>query len=169
VLVTKLVYDVAVNVANCLSLSIPTFVCNNDSRSYTLTDSNSSTSYTYTVPSGWQINGGSNTLTTSSTTITITVSSTATHGFNPISILLIILVTERRTSGSDHLSPGVMRLYPSGWEGTNPATLLPNHTYPFLRASGARCNKLYMDSSNGIYVGKRQSHGSVCTNQNSQL
>jgi len=83
--------------------------------------------------------------------------------------LLIILVTERRTSGSDHLSPGVMRYIHLVGKETNPQHYCQIILIHSSRKAVPGATSYTWTLPNGIYVGKRQSHGSVCTNQNSQL
>lgn len=122
-----------VNVANCLSFSgIPVYACNNASLSLTLSDTNGSSTYTYTVPSGWTINGGSNVLTTSSTSISVGVSSSA-QGYNPITVTsnnsgnrtynLWIGLPDNTTTNA---------VYAAGHDGSNPVTLSLNTTYAFF-------------------------------------
>lgn len=54
------------------SLSTPGYFCYNDTKTVSISSVQNAVSYTYEVPNGWSINGGSNTLTTSALAVFVT-------------------------------------------------------------------------------------------------
>src|SRR5579871_2760528 len=66
------VFQYGVTIATQLSFTAaPTVLCNGATATYTISDGCGGTSYAWAAPSGWSINGGGNTLTTSSRSVTI--------------------------------------------------------------------------------------------------
>jgi hypothetical protein len=130
-------FPYTVNVVNCLAIpSLPSVLCSGNVQSLSLTDTNGSTSYTWTAPSGWSLNGGSNTLTTSSTSVSVTVANPATSGYNPITV-------SSNNSGTRTFnvwigSPSFNTVYESLHPNVNPISLQMNSTYLFYAdANGA--------------------------------
>lgn len=121
-----------INVINCLNISnLPTFLCNGNSQGLTLTDSNGSTTYNWTAPTGWSLNGGGNTLTTSSTAVTITAANPSVQGHN-----LITVTSDNSGNRTFDIwvgapNAGLYRIYPSGLEHIDPVTLTAGGTYTF--------------------------------------
>jgi hypothetical protein len=134
---TQTIITFNVTVTDCLSIvSMPTFLCSGNSKSFSISDTNASTSYTWTAPSGWTINGGTNTLTTTSTSVTIVVSNPSTHGYNPITV-------SSNNSGTRTFNvwigaPGGPTVYESGQPNANPVNLSKSTSYTFYaQAVGA--------------------------------
>jgi len=57
----------------------PSVMCHSQTSTYTISDPCNDPPYTWAVAAGWSINGGGNTLTTSSTSVNITAPSTGTN------------------------------------------------------------------------------------------
>lgn len=135
-----------VTITDCLNMSTPTFLCSGNSRSFIVTDTNASTSYTWTVPSGWTINGGSNTLITSSTSVTIVVSNPSTHGYNPITVV-------SNNSGSRTFNvwvgaPAAASVYVAGLQNVDYVNLQQSTSYSFYsKAVGATSHMWFLPSA----------------------
>ncbi|MEO1052628.1 MAG: T9SS type A sorting domain-containing protein [Bacteroidota bacterium] len=68
--------DVGTFITRPSALNGPSFLCNSEARSYTASPAPGASNYTFTVPSGWKINGVTRTsLTINSRTVTITAPS----------------------------------------------------------------------------------------------
>ena len=122
-----------VTITDCLSFTThPSLMCNSNSSLFTVSDTNGSTSYTWTAPSGWSINGGSNVLTTSSTSVNITSVSTG-NGAYTISVSGNASGVKSTTVWVGPPSANINTLiYPTGMDGIDPVTLHVSTTYSFF-------------------------------------
>jgi hypothetical protein len=122
-----------VTITDCLSFTThPSLMCNSNSSLFSVSDTNGSTSYTWTVPSGWSINGGGNVLTTSSTSANITSASTG-NGTYTISVSGNASGAKSTTVWVGPPSASINTLiYPTGMDGIDPVTLHVSTTYSFF-------------------------------------
>lgn len=123
---------ITVTVAPPVFTVVPTSICNGQSYSFAISDDcGNGSSFTWTAPSGWSINGSGSSYTSSSKTVSIS-SPNSGSGSATISV-------NSNISGSSSISVWLgppnanssTLIFPSGQRGVNPVELATSTTYNF--------------------------------------